>query len=76
MISRVTTRYCRLLAAKLDETDPASIARFRKAVAPIDELRATRTSNNGGVIAEDDREQPEPATPTPVVGPASPGAES
>lgn len=43
-----------LLAAKLDETDAASVERFRNAIAGIDEYRSARTTRDDG----HSREQP------------------
>ena len=67
--SRAISKYCRVLAAEVDEDDAESIARFMRAVSPIDEYRAVvRTSGGGVVTDEDEGEQPvTPAvTPTPV----------
>lgn len=60
--SRAVGRYGRLMAARVDEDDPGSVAEFRAAMAPIDEYRATR-----GKEAEDEPalEPTEPAVPTP-----------
>ncbi len=38
--SRAVAAYCRVLAATVHEDDPASVARFMAAVAPLDEYRA------------------------------------
>jgi hypothetical protein len=40
--SRLVGIYCRVLGSKVDEADPASVERFRKAVAPLIEYRASR----------------------------------
>jgi hypothetical protein len=62
--------YCRLLLAKLDETDPASVERFRRAVLPLDEYRASRRGS------ETDEELLDAvATPgTPPIAPGLPGS--
>ena len=56
--SRAVGAYARLLAAKVDEENPASIERFRRAVAPIDEYRSMR--GRGG------SDEPEPVEPDPT----------
>lgn len=67
-LSQLIGLYCRLLAAKLDERDPRTVERFRKAVTPLDEYRASR---RGG--EDDDEVTPvAPATPTTPVTPAKP----
>lgn len=60
--SRAVGAYARLLAAKVDEENPASIERFRRAVAPIDEYRSMR--GRGG-SDEAEPGEPEPAEPQP-----------
>ena len=55
--------YARVMAATVDEEDDASVARFTRALAPIDEMRSTYGSS-------DDDDEP-PLTPTDVT-PASP----
>ena len=71
LVSRALVRYCRLLIGKVDERDAESVERFRKAVVPIDELRALRGSSVGTVVAEDDAEPITPDVPVtpPVVEP-------
>jgi hypothetical protein len=54
-VSRAVGAYCRQLAANVDESDPESVERFRKAVAPIDAYRS-RASATG-------EEEEEPVTP-------------
>ncbi|AKF06988.1 hypothetical protein [Sandaracinus amylolyticus] len=66
--SRAVGAYTRLLAAKVDEEDAASIERFRRAVAPIDDYRAMRGKESGaGAPSEPPVVEPtepgEPATP-------------
>lgn len=63
-LSRAIGSYCRLLAAKIDEEDPASIERFRRAVAPIDEYRVRRSGQEEPVE--------EPVASDPVVTPVAP----
>ncbi|UJR81527.1 hypothetical protein [Sandaracinus amylolyticus] len=64
-LSRAVGAYARLLAAKVDEEDAASIERFRRAVAPIDEYRAMRVKE--GVVEEPVEPAIEPgASPTPA----------
>lgn len=74
LFSRGISRYCRLLAAKVDETDAASVERFRKAVAPIDEHRSTRTPREadepGDPVVPD--APSEPVTPTPATDDPTP----
>ena len=67
--------YVRILAGETDEKDPASVARFLKAVAPIDRLRAyhaarrTKTEEEEVTVVDPDREDDEdPDAPVPVVG--------
>lgn len=36
-----------MLAGKVDETSAASVERFRRAVAPLDEYRAARAARGG-----------------------------
>lgn len=50
---RAVGRYCRMLAAHLDEEDPQSVQRFLDAVLPIDQFRAAQRAG-GGHGAEDD----------------------
>ena len=38
--------YCRVLVAKLDETNASSVARFKRAVFPLDEYRSARRSDD------------------------------
>lgn len=63
--SKAVAAYCRILSAKVDEDDAASIARFSNAVAPVDELRIIR--ERGGE-EEDEPVGPviEPVAPTPA----------
>ncbi len=70
--SKAVAKYCRVLAANVEEDDPQSVERFRKAVAPIDEYRSRQTRSAEPVDAADPAApvvEPEP-TPTPVVAPA------
>lgn len=67
--------YVRILAGETDEKDPASVARFLKAVAPIDRLRAyhaarrTKTEEEEVTVVDPSREDDEnPDAPVPVVG--------
>jgi hypothetical protein len=62
--------YARLLAAKVDERDPASVARFLKAMAPLDEYRASRR----GVT--DDESDDETAAPVVANGASTPALPS
>lgn len=59
--SRAVASYGRQLAANVDESDAASIERFRRAVAPIDAYRSTRTAKN---VEPDPSAPAEPAAPT------------
>lgn len=59
-------QYCRLLAAKVDEEDAASVKRFFDAVAPIDAYRA---SARGGGASTDGTDNP---TPVATNGTATP----
>ncbi len=73
--------YGRILAGEVDRDDPASVARFRDAVAPIDRHRATARGRRGSdedaptdedVVNEDvidDEGGPELEEPLPPVGP-------
>jgi hypothetical protein len=65
--SQLVGMYCRILAAKVDERDAVTVQRFRKAVAPLAEYRASR---RGADRAE---EEPEPVG-DPSVLPGMPGA--
>lgn len=68
--SRAVGAYGRLLAAKVDEEDAASIERFRRAVAPMDEYRSMRSKGGAGEGEEPElpEEPSEPeVTPAPVV---------
>lgn len=67
--SRAVAAYCRVLSAKLDEADDASVDRFRRAVAPIDELRSLRSTRTD-LDEVEDTEVP-PAPPAPVVSPTA-----
>jgi hypothetical protein len=57
-LSRAVGAYCRQLAANVDESDPESVERFRKAVAPIDAYRSRAS-------ATVEEEEEEPVTPEP-----------
>jgi hypothetical protein len=60
--SREVARYARLLAADVDAEEPASIERFRKAVAePIDALRSRRVGGDDTAV---DAAPSEPTTPS------------
>jgi hypothetical protein len=73
--SREVARYARMIAASVDLDDPASVERFRNAVAkPIDTLRSRRgaaddedTSLDAPVVDGG----PSPVTPSPVVAPVA-----
>ena len=71
-LSQLIGVYCRLLGAKYDERVPASVERFRRAVRPLDEHRASRRSESD----DDEVESIDPAvTPvTPDVRPGMPGS--
>ena len=72
-LSQLLGVYCRLLAAKYDERVPASVERFRRAVRPLDEHRASRRSESDD---DDEVDSIDPAvTPvTPDVRPGMPGS--
>ena len=65
--SRNLAAYCRVLAGKVDETSAASVERFRRAVAPLDEYRAARAARGG---SDDDEEE---IVSAPVGAPIAPG---
>ncbi|AKF05491.1 hypothetical protein [Sandaracinus amylolyticus] len=73
---RAVGRYSRLMLAKVDEEDPRSVERFRKAVAvPVDRYRSTRTTreDDGEVEPTDPSEPSDPSEPkTPVIDPTGP----
>jgi len=62
-------QYCRLLAAKVDEEDPASMARFFDAVAPIDAYRAS--IRGSGASDGTDGSETTPVVTTPVTNGAA-----
>lgn len=82
-LSKAVAKYCRVLSAKVDEDDLESVARFRKAVAPIDTYRSRTSRDGGDAVDATDTEAtdgtefevaptptPNPApTPAPVAGP-------
>ncbi|UJR86232.1 hypothetical protein [Sandaracinus amylolyticus] len=56
--------YSRVLVAELDEDDETSVARFRRAVSPLDAYRAsTRASTEPETPVDDDGDEPLPPTP-------------
>jgi hypothetical protein len=63
VFARAVAAYARLLSAKVDETDGDSVDRFRKAMAPLDDYRASRKGSS-----DDD----ETETELPVVPPGAP----
>lgn len=65
--SRLVGIYCRLLSAKVDEADLATVERFRKAVGPLIEYRASRRGQD---------ETGDDALPVgdPAIPPGMPGA--
>jgi hypothetical protein len=65
---RKVGRYCRLLAAKVDEGDPESVQRFLDAVKPIDDLRASSRAGANSSAA------PTPPAPAPTNGASHPDA--
>ena len=58
--SRSVGKYGRLMSARVDEDDAASVAEFLHAMSPIDEYRSTRAKE------EDDEEPGSPTDPTPA----------
>src|SRR5690606_27433134 len=67
--------YTRRLAGEVDTSDPASVAAFRKAVAPLDAHRAAmaaRSARGGGAPVEPELEPEvdpnEPIPPAPAAG--------
>ena len=67
VFARAVAAYARLLSAKVDESDGDSVERFRKALAPLDEYRASRKGST-----DDDEDGTELPVVTPVA-PVSPG---
>lgn len=63
---RALGAYGRILAAKVDENDPASVRRFLDAVAPIDRYRDARSKGAGPEPVEPTGD--EPAAPVPAAG--------
>lgn len=81
--SKAVAEYCRLLAARVEEDDPESIERFRKAVAPIDEYRSRAPRNGEDTThttdATEETQQSSPTpnpAPTPVVAPTPSSSEN
>lgn len=69
--SQLVGMYCRLLAAKVDERRPATVERFRRAIGPLEQYRASRR----GQEESDDELLAPPAPPngTPIA-PGMPGS--
>lgn len=67
--SRLVGIYCRILAAKFDESDAASVERFRKAIAPLIEYRASRRGQD-----DDDDVAAPPVVGNPAIAPGLPGS--
>jgi hypothetical protein len=64
--------YARLVASRVVETDPVSVHRFKSALAPIDEYRASRKGST-----DDDEDAPEVVpVVTPVVTPVTPSPDA
>lgn len=61
--SRAVGAYARLLMARVDEDDPASIERFRRAMQPIDDFRAMRDAKDAPSRDADAPVAPEPVDP-------------
>lgn len=61
--------YCRVLIGRVNERAPASVERFRRAVAPIDEYRLARAQRSG-----DEADDALDATPTNAIPPGMPGS--
>ena len=66
LFTRAVRRYCRILAAKVEEDDAASVERFRKAVLPIDEYREGVRARGGSEEDVDLDPAVTPPTPVPV----------
>lgn len=69
---RAVGAYGRILAAHCDEEDDEAVARFLRAVAPIDQHRATMRPSHGRDHDEPEAEEPSSpgvTPPTPVIGP-------
>lgn len=70
LFSRAVRRYCRVLAANVEEDDAASVERFRKAVLPIDAYRRSVRARGG--IGRNDDADPAPRTPADPTPPRPP----
>ena len=67
--SQSLASYCRLLVAKVHESDPASVDRFRRAVMPLDQYRASRRGHED----DDDEVIDDPVVTDPAAPPIAPG---
>jgi hypothetical protein len=67
-LSLAIAAYCRLLSGKVRDDDAASVERFLRAVAPLDEYRVTRRITD----VDDDEEDREEELVTPAPTPAPP----
>jgi hypothetical protein len=69
--SGAVAAYARALAAAVDSSDPVSIERFTRAVAPLDDYRASGHASEDAEDSDAPGASNDPATPAPA-GPVSP----
>jgi hypothetical protein len=71
VFARAVAAYARLLSAKVDESDGDSVDRFRRAMAPLDDYRASR---KGSTDEEEDTTDVPPVAPVTPATPVMNGA--